>query len=80
MRGGLLEVEAAQGMLAWPHSGFHVHDGVWVPAEDRAFATQLARVGVATCWLGTPAAVDPHSGSLDGALTRLYLLYFGRAD
>ena len=30
-------------MLAWPHSGFHVHDGVWVPAEDRAFATRLAR-------------------------------------
>ena len=22
-------------------SGFHVHDGVWVPAEDRAFATRL---------------------------------------
>ena len=30
-------------MLGWPHSGFHVHDGVWVPAEDRAFATRLAR-------------------------------------
>jgi hypothetical protein len=43
VRRGLLEPEAAQGMLAWPHSGFHVHDGVWVPAEDRAFATRLAR-------------------------------------
>jgi hypothetical protein len=30
-------------MLAWPHSGFHVRDGVWVPPEDRAFATRLAR-------------------------------------
>jgi hypothetical protein len=30
-------------MLAWPHSGFHVHDGVWVAADDRAFAVRLAR-------------------------------------
>ncbi|MBI3080950.1 MAG: transposase [candidate division NC10 bacterium] len=43
VRRGLLEAETAAGMLAWPHSGFHVHDGVWVPAEDRAFATRLAR-------------------------------------
>jgi hypothetical protein len=43
VRRGLLEVEAAQGMLAWPHSGFPVHDGVWVPAEEGAFATRLAR-------------------------------------
>jgi hypothetical protein len=42
VRRGLLEPEVAQGMLAWPHSGFHVHDGVWVPAEERAFATRLA--------------------------------------
>jgi len=34
---------SALGMLAWPHSEFHLHDGVWVPAEDRAFATGLAR-------------------------------------
>jgi hypothetical protein len=43
VRRALLEEETARGMLAWPHSGFHVHDGVWVPAEDRAFATRLAR-------------------------------------
>jgi hypothetical protein len=43
VRRELLEPEAAQGMLAWPHSGFHVHDAVWVPAADRAFATRLAR-------------------------------------
>ncbi len=38
-----MDVETAQGMLAWPHSGFHVHDGVWVAAEDREFAVRLAR-------------------------------------
>ncbi len=35
VRRELMDVETAQGMLAWPHSGFHVHDGVWVAAEDR---------------------------------------------
>ncbi len=30
-------------MLAWPHSGFHVHDEVRVPADDRPFAVRLAR-------------------------------------
>ncbi len=35
--------ETAQGMLAWPHLGFHVHDGVWVAYDDRAFAVRLAR-------------------------------------
>ncbi len=29
-------------MLAWPHSGFHVHDGVWVAADNREFAVWLA--------------------------------------
>ena len=43
VRRGLLEEATALGMLAWPHSGVHVHDGVWVSAEDRAFATRLAR-------------------------------------
>jgi hypothetical protein len=43
VRRGLLEEETALGRLACPHSGFHGHDGVWVPAEDRAFATRLAR-------------------------------------
>ncbi len=38
-----MAVETAQGMLAWPHSGFHVHDGVWVAADDRALAVRLAR-------------------------------------
>lgn len=33
----------AQGMLHWPHSGFHVRTGVGVPEEDRAFALRLAR-------------------------------------
>jgi hypothetical protein len=39
----LIDIDTAASMLAWPHSGFHVHDGVWVPAEDQAFATRLAR-------------------------------------
>ena len=43
VRRELMDGETAQGMLAWPHSGFHVHDGVWVAADDRAFAVRLAR-------------------------------------
>ncbi len=43
VRRELMDVETAQGMLAWPHSGFHVHDGVWVAADDREFAVRLAR-------------------------------------
>jgi hypothetical protein len=39
----LMDVETAQGMLAWPHSGFHVHDGVCVAADDREFTVRLAR-------------------------------------
>ena len=29
----------AQSMLQWPHSGFHVHDAVWVAEDDRGFAS-----------------------------------------
>lgn len=39
----LFDEEQAAGMLTWPHSGFHVHAAVWVPEDDRAFATRLAR-------------------------------------
>lgn len=39
----LFNEEQAAGMLTWPHSGFHVHTAVWVPEDDRAFATRLAR-------------------------------------
>jgi len=28
VRWELMDVETAHDMLAWPHSGFHVHDGV----------------------------------------------------
>jgi Transposase zinc-binding domain/Putative transposase len=28
VRRGIFEVEDARAMLAWPHAGFHVHDGV----------------------------------------------------
>ena len=39
----LMDIETAQGMLGWPHSGFHTHDGVWVAADDTEFAVRLAR-------------------------------------
>ncbi len=39
----LMDVETAQSLLAWPHSGFHVHDGVWAAADDKEFAVRLAR-------------------------------------
>ena len=39
----LMDVETAHGMLNWPHSGFHAHDGVWVAADDTEFALRLAR-------------------------------------
>ncbi|MGH7612871.1 MAG: IS91 family transposase [Gemmatimonadales bacterium] len=43
VRRGIFEAEDAEGMLAWPHSGFHVHDGVWVADGDLEFAKRLAR-------------------------------------
>src|SRR5438309_2029588 len=33
VRRGLFDAEQAQGMLHWPHSGFHVHAGVGVPED-----------------------------------------------
>ena len=39
----LFDEDQAAGMLTWPHSGFLVHTAVWVPEDDRAFATRLAR-------------------------------------
>jgi len=43
VRLALFDLTQAAGMLTWPHSGFHVHTAVWVPEDDRAFATRLAR-------------------------------------
>jgi len=43
VRRGIFEADDAEGMLAWPHSGFHVHDGVWVADGDLDFAKRLAR-------------------------------------
>ncbi len=50
VRRGLFEADDAQGMLAWPHSGFHVHDGVWVADGDMDFAKRLARCCARTPW------------------------------
>jgi len=38
----LFEEDEAQSMLPWPHSGFQVHDAVWVDEDNRAFAKRLA--------------------------------------
>ena len=43
VRLALFDEDQAAGMLTWPHSGFHVHTAVWVPEDDRAFATRHAR-------------------------------------
>jgi hypothetical protein len=43
VRRGILEDNAARSMLEWPHSGFHVHDSVFVPEADTDFALRLAR-------------------------------------
>ena len=33
---GKIEAEAVENMRSWPHSGFHVDQSVFLPAEDRA--------------------------------------------
>ena len=43
VRRGIFEADDAEGMLAWPPSGFHVPDGVWVADGDLDFAKRLAR-------------------------------------
>jgi hypothetical protein len=39
----LFDPETAAGMLAWQHSGFSVHDGVWLDQDDAAAHERLAR-------------------------------------
>ena len=38
----LFEPEVADGMLGWQHSGFSVHDGVWLDQDDTAAHARLA--------------------------------------
>ena len=40
---GLFTPETADSILAWPHSGFHVHNAVRLEAEDSQGRLQLAR-------------------------------------
>ena len=40
-----LEEDAAQAMLAWPHSGFGAHVGARIAADDRAGLLRVARYG-----------------------------------
>ncbi len=44
VRRGLFDEDQARGMLQSPHSGFHVHAGVGVPEDDRAFAVGVEQV------------------------------------
>ncbi len=39
----LFDPEVAEGMLAWSHSGFSVHDGVWPDQDDQPAHERLAR-------------------------------------
>jgi hypothetical protein len=41
--GGPLHPETADSMLAWPHSGFHVHHHVRIDADDEKGRAQIAR-------------------------------------
>ena len=38
----LFEPEVAEGMLEWMHSGFSVHDSVWLDQDDAAAHERLA--------------------------------------
>jgi Putative transposase len=40
---GLFSADVAASMLAWPHSGFHVHNAVRIAGEDLRGTLQLAR-------------------------------------
>ena len=40
---GLFSAEVAASMLAWPHSGFHVHNAVRLDGDDLGGLLQLAR-------------------------------------
>ncbi len=40
---GIFEDDDARSMLSWPHSGFQVHDSLFVPEGDTDFAMRLAR-------------------------------------
>jgi len=59
VRRGICEADDADGMRAWPHSGCHVHDGVWVADGDLNVAKRLARYGARN-----PVALDrlPYDG------------------
>ncbi|MBA3342377.1 MAG: transposase [Gemmatimonadaceae bacterium] len=54
VRRGLFEADDAQGMLAWPHSGFHVHDGTCMTACGCRTATWISRSGSRGTARGTP--------------------------
>jgi len=40
----MFEPEVADGMLDWLHSGFSIHDSVWLDQDDAAAHERLARL------------------------------------
>ncbi len=46
VRRDLMDVETAHGMLAWPHSGFHVHDEVRLERVGRKFLFRIFELEV----------------------------------
>ena len=62
----LLDEDQAARIPTWPHSGFHVHTTVRVPADDRAFAARLTRVArdfapSHTCTTAIQSPIPPKS-------------------
>ena len=60
VRRGFFDEDQAEGMLQWPHSGFHVHAGVGVSEDDRPFALRHGRCVAETAALaGRTARTAP---------------------
>jgi hypothetical protein len=51
VRRELFDEAQAQAMLQWPHSGFHVHDSVWVSEDDRSLPRTCGPALTAPCTL-----------------------------
>jgi hypothetical protein len=61
------EPEAADGMLDWLHSGFSVHDGVWLAEADGPAYERLA-CSCARCPVSLERPeYDPKSGTVTSA-------------
>lgn len=61
VRRGLLSPEAADAMMAWPHSGFHVHHHVRIDAHDVTGRAHVARYAARTPVALSRITYDPES-------------------